>query len=76
MQLLTAPLDHSFENLSLYSIWYPVIGEPPSFSGGVHCISTISKSQSVTSRLFGLDGSSVKECHLFIQIEISFIIQS
>jgi len=38
---------------------YPVIGAPPSFSGLVHFKSAWSLSQSTTSTLFGLLGSSV-----------------
>lgn len=46
------------QNITLYSIIYPVIGAPPSFSGLVHFKSAWSLSQSTSSTLFGLPGSS------------------
>lgn len=52
---------HFGEPFSLFSITYPVIGDPPSFVGGVHLKSTWSLSQSVTSGVPGLPGSSFRE---------------
>jgi len=43
---------------SRFSITYPVIGDPPSFTGGVHLRSTWSLSQSVASGAPGASGSS------------------
>lgn len=48
---------------SRFSITYPVIGDPPSFNGGVHLRSTWSLSQSVTSGVPGAPGSSVTQTY-------------
>ncbi|KAE9543458.1 hypothetical protein AGLY_002258, partial [Aphis glycines] len=52
--LFTAFTRNSYQNITLYSIIYPVIGAPPSFSGLVHFKSAWSLSQSTSSTLFGL----------------------
>lgn len=46
---------------SLFSMMYPITGEPPSFLGGVHFKSTWSLSQSVISGVPGASGLSVIE---------------
>lgn len=53
------------KNITLYSITYPVIGAPPSFTGFVHFKSAWSLSQSTSSTSFGLLGSSMIQTKKF-----------
>ena len=54
-----------------FSTMYPVIGDPPSFLGGVHSKSTRSLSQSVATGVPGLSGLSYGSLAVIVSMPVS-----